>query len=127
PFDATDGFSVSTDPVPSLLSGDYTLTVDGVGDFTGGYQFRLHDLAQATPLSPGTPVNGTLDPASETDLYRFTASAGDRFFFDVHARSGIFNPHWRLIDPLGNVLFLRSFTSFSMEIGPVGLLTLDRS
>ena len=57
--------------------------MDCLGDQTGAYSFRLWDLAQATPLTPGTPVSGTLSPANETDLYRFTAAAGDRFSFDV--------------------------------------------
>ena len=33
-----------------------------------------------------------LTPASETDLYRFTAAAGDRFFFDMQARIGAPSP-----------------------------------
>src|SRR5262249_59848073 len=81
-FTASDGFTFSGSPVLSLPAGSYTLTVDATTDATGAYQFRLVDLASATPLTPGTPVNGTLDPAAETDLYRFTAAAGDRFFFD---------------------------------------------
>jgi RHS repeat-associated protein len=101
----------SDKPVFSLPTGMYTLTVDGDGDFTGGYQFRLWDLAQATPLTPGTPVTSTLDPANETDPYRFAAAAGDRFFFDVQARSGNTAATWRLIGPHGNVLFSADFSS----------------
>ncbi len=78
----------ATFPVLNLIAGDYTLSVDGFGDFTGPYQFRLSDLAQATSLTPGTPQSGTLDPATETDLFQFTAAAGDQFFFDVQERSG---------------------------------------
>ncbi len=40
------------------------------------------DLASATPLTPGTPVTNTLSPASAESLYRFTASAGARFYFE---------------------------------------------
>ena len=53
-----------------MPAGDYTLTIDLPGDLTGAYAFRLSDLAPATPLTPGTPVSGSLDPANETDLYR---------------------------------------------------------
>ena len=45
-----------------LPAGDYTLTVDGKVDATGDYQFILWSLAQATALTPGTPVSGSLSP-----------------------------------------------------------------
>src|SRR5204863_68405 len=80
--------------VLNLPAGAYTLTIDGTSDATGAYSFRLSDLASATPLTPGTPVTGTLAPANETDLYRFTAPAGDRFYFDVLARSGTAGATW---------------------------------
>src|SRR5262249_32365582 len=108
-FTQSDAGDISTNPVLSLAAGGYTLTVDGFGDATGPYQFRLHDLAAATPVTPGTPVSGTLDPANETDLYRFTAAAGDRFFFRVQDRTGAPGAHWRLIGPSGNIVFERSF------------------
>src|SRR3989442_3390608 len=49
--------------------------------------------------TPGIPVSGTLSPAYETDLYRFSAAAGARFYFDTQARSGADHALWRLIDP----------------------------
>src|SRR5262249_51626187 len=91
--DAIDGFTLL-----NLPAGDYTLTVSGAGT-TGAYSFRLLDLAQATAVTPGTPLSGTLDPANETDLYRFQAAAGDRVFFDTQARSGAGSARWRLLDP----------------------------
>src|SRR5262249_16333239 len=97
-FNATDGSPFSTNPVLNLPAGDYTVTIASATNATGGYQFRLLDVGAATPLTPGTPVSGTLSPANETDLYRFTAAAGDRFFFDVQARSGATGATWRLID-----------------------------
>ena len=105
------------------MAGDYTLTVTGgsllqnnvlgleqgpPGE-TGPYQFRLSDLAAATALTPGTPVSGSLDPANETDLYRFTAAAGDRFYFDLTARTAPGHSAWRLFDPYGNQLFNKPF------------------
>ena len=101
----------ATFPVLNLIAGDYTLSVDGFGDFTGPYQFRLSDLAQATSLTPGTPQSGTLDPATETDLFQFTAAAGDQFFFDVQERSGASRARWRLVDPFGNILFNTDFNA----------------
>jgi large repetitive protein len=85
------------------LSGDYRVRVFADGNRTGTYAFRLLDLGTATPIDLGTQVDGTLNPSNETDLYRFSANAGDRFYFDVRALS----PNngdwasWRLLDPLG--------------------------
>jgi small nuclear ribonucleoprotein (snRNP)-like protein/putative NADH-flavin reductase len=111
-------------PLVSLPAGNYTLTVDGVGDTTGAYQFRLLDLASATAITPGTPVSGTLDPAIETDLYRFTAAAGDQFFFDV--QTGIGNATWRLVDPFSNIVFSTSLNSDvnTLTLAQAGTYTL---
>ncbi|WP_442506615.1 hypothetical protein SH528x_005469 [Novipirellula sp. SH528] len=87
----------------NLFAGDYQLVIDGVGDAVGAYSFRLSDLATATPLTPGTPVSGSLDPASETDAYRFNATAGERFFFDSQTATSE-SAYWRLLDPLGRVV-----------------------
>src|SRR5262249_1995922 len=82
------------DPAVGVPAGDYALAIDLPGDQTGAYAFRLRDLSAATPLTPGTPVSGSLDPANETDLYQFTAAAGDRFFFDLQARSNGGSSRW---------------------------------
>jgi len=104
-----------------LPAGPYTLTVDGVGATTGAYAFRLLDLAAATPLTPGTPVTGALDPGNEADAYRFEAQAGDRMFFDVQARSSTSSTRWRLLDPHGVAAFDRDFNSASSDVGPLTL------
>ena len=77
-----------------------------------------------TPLTPGTPVIDALNPASETDLLRFTASGGsggDQFFFDVQAKSGAPGARWRLIDPYGNILFNTGFTSIGSDVDTLTL------
>ena len=43
----------NSQPVLSLLAGDYTLTIDGAGDTTGEYAFRFVDLAIASPVTRG--------------------------------------------------------------------------
>jgi hypothetical protein len=102
PFTNTDSFSATgNNPVLSLGAGAYTLTVDGVGDATGAYQFRLVDLKAAQPLTSSTPANGSLELPNETDLYRFDATAGDSFFFDMAATHNAGNTLWRLITPFG--------------------------
>src|SRR5439155_4256584 len=126
---ASDGF-VLTSPLLSLAAGDYTLTVDGTGDATGAYSFRLSDLAAAAVLTPGTAVSGTLSPANETDVYRFDAAAGDHFHFNMQARTGAGNPLWRLLDPLGAETFNTPFTNVTtsdvdtLTLGQTGTYTL---
>jgi ELWxxDGT repeat protein len=104
-----------------LSQGDYTLTIDGGADFTGAYSFRLADLtASATPLSYGTPVTSSLNPAAETDIYQFNVTAGDQVLFDIQARSGGVNSKWRLVDPTSIVLFDQTFLN-GQDVGPINL------
>src|SRR4029077_17283893 len=91
-FNASDGFSAGN-PVVALPAGDYTLTVSGSGQTAGAYAFRLADLAAAKPLTVRTPVHGPPSPANATDLYRFTAAAGQPFYFARLA--GSFGDDWR--------------------------------
>ena len=104
-FNNSDGRFTSFDPVLSLPAGVYTLTVNGAGGTAGAYSFRLVDLSTATPVTPGTSFSGTLSPAVSTSLYQFSASAGQSFYFARLASSGSTNDGWRLVDPLGNVVF----------------------
>jgi hypothetical protein len=102
-----------------LPAGAYTAVVSGSGSFTGPFAFRIRDLASATPVTAGTSavptgavVQGQLSPGNETNVFRFTANAGDELLFDNVSLSedpqnqGF--PDWRLIDSFGNQLFLDS-------------------
>src|SRR3569623_333676 len=89
------------DPTVKLPAGDYQLTVFSPGGATGDFAFRVLDLAAATPTTPGASVAGTLDPANETDLYRFAAATGDKIYFDSLS-ADTQNAAWQLIDPYGN-------------------------
>ena len=42
---------------------------------------RTLAFAQADEITPGTEVSGTLDTANETDAWRFSVVAGQRFYF----------------------------------------------
>jgi len=88
------------DPAIELAAGKYLLTVDGSGDQTGAYNLRLIDAATAADLAPGEAVSGTLDGGNKTAVYQFSATAGDKFFYDGISLSGG-NAYWRLIDPFG--------------------------
>ncbi len=93
----------TSNPVLDLAAGDYELLVQGDGDARGDFNLILTDLAQAEPLTLGTPVEGVLAPANRTAAYKFTASAGQTVFLDNLVGRGEFR--WRLIDPQGGVAF----------------------
>ena len=82
PFRGSDSYEGLS--VFDLGPGDYRLTVRGTNDIAGNYAFRLLDLSSAPLLATGTPVSGVLNPASETEAYRFAAAAGDRLLLRSH-------------------------------------------
>jgi len=122
-FTASDSleFGTGATPVLDLVAGDYTLMVDAPADQTSPYAFRLFDLSQATSYTPGTVTEATLSPSRETDLYRFEATAGERFYFDAQRVTGGADIYWRLVNPFGKLVFDR--TSFAADIP--GILTLE--
>ncbi|PZQ23763.1 MAG: hypothetical protein DI569_03340 [Sphingopyxis macrogoltabida] len=102
-FDQSDSSAFSGNPVLKLGAGAYVLTVDGTGDVTGDYNFRLTDLAGAAPLPMGSAVTAALTPANATRAYRFAANAGESVFFDALSTEN--DVRWRLVDPFGNLVF----------------------
>ena len=96
----SDSIDFTGNPVLDLASGDYTLSIDGVGAATGNYTFRLLDLGNATPITPGTPVSESLDPANETDLYQFDVTGG-RYEERDYATSGSGSLHASTVLKLG--------------------------
>ena len=120
-FDQSD--SQNGTSIFELPPGSYTLTVDGQRDFTGDFAFRLLDLSQASPLTPGTPVIGALAPANRTDAYGFDAAAGESFFFQSLSTAG--GPaYWRLLDPFGRSVW--GPESFSTDVGAIELAFAGR-
>ena len=116
-FDRSDSFD-NTDPVLNLVAGDYTLRVDSNG-FEGPFAFRLLDLSEATSIEPGTEFSGELTVPNETDMYKFSASAGDEFFVNVVAASGTGNTLYRIYDQYGRELNeTRSLTDLSSFVIP---------
>ena len=116
-FTSSDSGSLSGSAICDLAAGDYTLAIDGHGDAVSSYSFRLLDIAQATAITPGTVISGQLSPANETDIYRFNATAGDRYYFDSQALSN--TAYWRLQDPYGQVVFDTSY--MGSDKGPITL------
>lgn len=59
----------------------------------------------ADELTFGVQVNGTLSPTNETDISRFSGTAGSTYSMDTVAITGdIATVSWRLVDPYGNVI-----------------------
>ena len=111
-FNSSDPVDNSSTAPLDLVSGTYTLSVQGVADATGTYQFRLLDLANATPIIPGTPVSDTLNPGNETNLYHFSANAGDQFYFQKQSLTGATSStEWRLLDAYDHTIFANSLAS----------------
>ena len=119
-FTGSDAQSVN-DPTVLLPAGNYTLTIQSSNGTTNGYAFRFVNLADATLLTPGTVVSNALAPANRTDLYQFTAAAGDRYYFHQIARTSLPNTWWRLMDPYGNQIFSQNFTDVGTPAAPVAL------
>ena len=101
-----------------LAPGTYTFIVDPDNAWIGSYSFRVLDITSATEIDPGSPVSGTLSPGNQSDVYKFNATAGDRFFFDV--TQGHYGSNWVLYDPLGNQLFNEGFNDIDVRTLPVG-------
>jgi RHS repeat-associated protein len=100
-------------PVILPETGGYQLIVEGTGETTGSYSFRLSNLSAATTLSMNTATTGTLNPGSSTNLYQFTGYAGNRLYLDSQIASG--NATWLLYGP-GNQLIDSKPLSDDFEI-----------
>ena len=111
-LNASDGsnFGAGASPVLTLAAGTYTFAVSASDRQTGGYSFRLLDLRQATPMTPGIGVAGTLAPGSDARAYSFGGTAGDTLFFKQSSLSGG-SAVWRLLDPNGKQVFYAPLSS----------------
>jgi hypothetical protein len=78
-------------------SGTYRLILDGNGNNTGDYSFKLIDASTAPSITLGTTVTDTLTPGLETDIYRINGTAGQKLFFDFGANAT--NASWILYGP----------------------------
>ncbi|MDR2165086.1 MAG: LEPR-XLL domain-containing protein, partial [Zoogloeaceae bacterium] len=101
--------SLDTSTYPHTLSpGQYSLFVRGSRDAAATYKFQVLNREAATNLVPGTAVNDSF-PVGEAHLYRFNATAGERFYFDGQASSS-YN-HWRLLDPYDRTIIVSNYMS----------------
>ncbi len=90
--------SADANPVLDLSAGSYQINVRGV---PGPYSFRLIPATSAAAFTPGEIVTNSLSPARGTALWKFSAQAGDRFYFDGMPRSGFSTEAYSRILPPG--------------------------
>ena len=75
-------------------TGDYYVAVRNFGGLTGAYTLSIDPVedepddhgdtpASATSLTPGQPVQGTVDGSFDLDYFRLQAGQGDRFHFEL--------------------------------------------
>jgi len=93
-------------PITLAETGVYTLTIQGTGSLPADYQFTVVDLAPPTRLTItiGDTVSGTINELSESFLYSFAGSAGQRVVIDTSATPYPPGLAWSLVDPAGNTL-----------------------
>jgi len=97
--------SSASDHGPFYLTeaGTYTVLLDGSGDVTGDYAFRLVDLTSATPISYGVTNVGQLAPQSRTAAYSFSGTSGQRLNLRSIGASSA-SAYWRLVSPINQTL-----------------------
>jgi len=103
----TKTFSGSDPVVQSLFRvtpGEYRLKIEGQGDLTSDYGFRLSLLGDGTVIGVDVSENGALNPANATEFYQFTPAAGDRYRISVPDRTNLPALTLAVVDPFGNVL-----------------------
>ncbi|WP_235111743.1 putative Ig domain-containing protein [Acaryochloris sp. 'Moss Beach'] len=84
-------------------SATYSLIVDGDGENTGDYGFRLLDHLSAPVLPLDTEVTGVLDNNGlGSAAYQFRANKGERFYLDMGGSQA--NNNWTLYGPGGQQL-----------------------
>ena len=120
-------------PFTLTQSGTYTLTVVGSYDYygvtaaTGGYAFDLSDIAAAPAMPTGAAVGGTLATGLNTDLYRFSGTAGERIFFQGQQDSPSDGAYATLYDPADNQVssfYLEGNAEVTLALGGTYLLAV---
>jgi hypothetical protein len=66
------------------MNGTYRVVIDGDGESTGDYKFRLFNKATVTPVQFDTEVTGNFaNNGIESDVYRFAGVAGHSVYLDT--------------------------------------------
>lgn len=93
-------------PFTLSLTGTYTLSIVGINSNSVTYSFRLIDVTTAPLVTLGNTFTGTLGPASTTNIYRVSGTAGE--ILNVKNLSTLNHndsiSQWNLYDSSGNQL-----------------------
>jgi uncharacterized protein (TIGR03437 family) len=123
------GPNIGDDIVTRTLtaSGTFTVVVSA-GQATGDYEIilqRTKNPCQATALSCGATLTGSIDKRMELDAYTFTAVAGDAVAVNMINITEGFQPLLTLVDPDGRILTLAALRS-PLRSGAYALLVSSR-
>lgn len=69
------------------------------------FDFYRDDGSGATPIEFDKVVEGEISTAGEQDFYSFTATAGQRLFFDLLSHTNLPQTNWLLSAPNGATIF----------------------
>ncbi|MDM3861424.1 MAG: hypothetical protein PT118_16615, partial [Aphanizomenon gracile PMC644.10] len=92
-------------------SGTYTLIVKNLSGSSADYSFQVIDpQTAATDLSLNTPINKTLTNGSETVVYRFNGTVGQKLYYDALSNPNGSNGNGvQLISPSGTNIFSTNY------------------
>ncbi|MBE9061109.1 Ig-like domain-containing protein [cf. Phormidesmis sp. LEGE 11477] len=100
-------------------TGTYYLAAESFSDVALDYSFQIiTNTASTTVLTLGDPVTSTISKGGEVDVYTFSATAGQRLYYD--GISGSTSIDASLVSPSGVVVF--SFNNVNNDRGPISLL-----
>ncbi|WP_414529920.1 putative Ig domain-containing protein, partial [Nodularia chucula] len=143
--DGSSGFSnwdIRNNKINNILdeNGIYTLVIDPSGDRIGDYSLRLLEYAnaastsasQAIPIALNTDIAGKYDDPQglKSNLYKFTASAGQTIFVDVTAGTypngySVFLPNGEFISGQNGIPLGQNYTSRSIVLPFTGDYTIE--
>ena len=114
--------NTDADQAPLTLgeSGTYYLLVRG-GEPSGApdYAFRLLNASAAPTITLGADVNASLNPGRQSQVYRLSAAADQRLYFNGLTSSGAAN--WTLYSPSNQQVTTTSFhTDFELNVAGAG-------
>ncbi len=98
------GSSSDYGPFSITNGGTYYILVDGQSASAVSYGFRLTDTS-TVPISFGTTINGTVTTATQSDVYSFTGTAGERVYFrNLSDTNGVTGAIWYLYGPTNQLI-----------------------
>ncbi|MBL9176002.1 MAG: hypothetical protein JNL10_20835, partial [Verrucomicrobiales bacterium] len=104
-FQYSDGIHLGdTELILTLYPGNYGIQVRQGGRETPTYDFRLLKTSQASPLTPGAPINAELNPGNSTRIFQFTGAFGDQVRLHLSLTNLPAGAIARLINPYGGVV-----------------------